>query len=109
MFQIPEDLDQFSVSSLQDLAKIANDEYTALKGSVRIETVTPEEIERLEELQGFVYSTVPDLIAAREDLANRFAAATTEPGTEQPADEPPATEPATEPEAVVASTKVSVE
>jgi hypothetical protein len=107
VFQIPEDLDQFSVSSLQDLAKIARDEYTALKENVRIETVTAEEIERLEELQGFVFSTVPTEIAARQELSDRFTAATTEPNTEEPAEEAPATEePAVE--AVVASTKVTV-
>lgn len=108
MFQIPENLDQFSVSSLQDLARIANDEYSTLRDSVQIETVTDEEIERLEELQGFVFSTVPDELAAREEKAARFTAATTEPTTETP--EEPATEPGSEPPAdvVVASTKVTV-
>jgi hypothetical protein len=108
VFQIPEDLDQFSVSSLQDLAKIANDEYSALKGSVRIETVTNEEIERLEELQGFVYSIVPTEIASREEKATRFAAATAEPSTEEATEEPVAPEGETPVDAVVASTKVTV-
>lgn len=108
MFQIPEELDQFSVSSLQDLAKIAKDEYSALVQTVQIETVTDEQIERMEELQGFVYSTVPTEIAAREEKAARFTAATTEPGTEQPTEEAAPEGGETTGEAVVASTKVTV-
>lgn len=77
-FQVPENLDQFSVAGLQDLARIASDEFTTLKESVTMETVTDEELDRLEELQTFTRVTVPDVIAKREERQQRFSAATTE-------------------------------
>jgi hypothetical protein len=102
-FQVPENLDQFSVASLQDLARIARDEYAALKASVTVDDVTDEQLERLEELQGFVYTTVVEELASRQDKLDRFTAATADPEVE---DAPEAEEvPAEEPEAVVASTK----
>lgn len=100
-FQVPENLDQFSIAGLQDLAKIAREEFTALTASVTAETVTDEELERLEELQTFTRETVPNTIAEREDRQARFAAATTE--------EPPPADPPKEPEAVTASTSTETE
>jgi len=101
-FQVPENLDQFSVAGLKDLAKIAQDEYTVLKESLTAETVTDEELDRLEELQTFTRVTVPDVIAKRDERQNRFAAATSEPEGEGD-EEVPAEEPAT----VTASTTVT--
>lgn len=86
-FQVPENLDQFSVAGLQDLQKIAQDEFTALKESVTVDTVTDEELERLEELQTFVRETVPGVITTREDKGNRFSALDAEP---EPTPDPPA-------------------
>jgi hypothetical protein len=105
-FQIPEDLNQFSVAGLEDLRRIANTEYQELKSNVAIETVTVEELERLEELQGFIYSTIPGEISSRQEISDRFTAATSEP--EEATEEPTEETPADEPEAVVASTKVTV-
>jgi hypothetical protein len=107
-FQIPEKLDEFSVTSLQDMAKIAGQEYTALKSSVTVETVTTEQMDRLEDLQGFIYSSVPDTIAAKEEFADRFAAVTADPEVEvEETPEEPAGEVAPV-DAVVASAKVGV-
>lgn len=108
-FQIPENLDQFSVQGLQDLARIAGAEFATLKSSVTVDSITDEELVRIEELQQFVRETVPGEIQARTDKATRFAAATAEPDPE-PAPEPtgdpapvPAAEPVVEPAAVTAS------
>jgi len=99
-FQVPENLDQFSIAGLQDLAKIARDEFTALTASVTAETVTDEELDRIEELQTFARETVPTEIAQREERQARFTAATT--------DDPP-TDPPKEPEVVTASTTTEPE
>lgn len=111
-FQIPENLDQFSVSTLKDLRKIAKTDYDQLKGEITLESVTEDQLVRLEELQGFIFSTVPAEIADREDRANRFAAATADPEEDEAEDEAEdgaedgaADEPA---DAVTASSKVSV-
>jgi hypothetical protein len=102
MFQIPEDLSGYSASGLEDLRRIATDEWTALKSSVDVYTVTEEDLERLEELQQFRMETVPNELAARADRETRFSAATEDeaPATEETAPEAPATE---EPAAVTAS------
>ena len=108
-FQIPENLDQFSVAGLEDLRRIAKGEYDTLKSTVDIATITDEELTQLEELQGFVFSTVPAEIASRTEKQERFAAATTEPGDEEAAEEEAEEEEAAEePEAVTASSKVTV-
>ena len=101
-FQVPENLDQFSVAGLQDLARIARDEYTTLRSAVDIDSVTDEELDRLGELQEFCYTTVPDQIASREDRQSRFAAVTADPEPEDAPAEPAEDAPA-EPEAVTAS------
>ena len=74
-FSIPESLDGFSAAGLQDLVSIAKNEYAALKSSVTMETVTDEQLDRLEELQAFCFSTVPEELAVRQDKAERFSAA----------------------------------
>jgi hypothetical protein len=101
-FQVPENLDQFSVAGLEDLKKIASDEFAALKESVTLDTVTDEELDRLEELQTFIRETVPGVITGREERQNRFSAATLEdtPEKDPKTEEPPVEEPA----AVTAST-----
>ena len=113
-FQIPDpdSLDQFSIAGLEDLRRVAKAEYDTLKSTVAVETITVEELTRLEELQGFVFTTIPDELAVRREVSDRFTAATTDPeeDAEEPADavaevEEEAEEPA---DAVVASTKVTV-
>lgn len=96
MFQIPEDLSGYSTSGLEDLRRIATDEWTSLKESVDVYTVTDEDLDRLTELQIFRNETIPGEIAARKDRQDRFAAATEDPEEEE-------TEEGAEPEAVTAS------
>lgn len=100
-FQIPENLDQFSVAALEDFQRMATAEWQSVKANLDFSSVTQEELEYLEELQAFRRETIPAEIALRHDTATRFAAATEdEPAEpESPAEEPPA-----EPAAVTAST-----
>ena len=111
-FQIPdpESLDQFSIAGLEDLRRVAKAEYDNLKSTVAVETITVEELTRLEDLQSFVFSTIPDELSVRREVSDRFAAATTDP--EEDAEEEPEAEAEAEVEepadAVVASTKVTV-
>jgi hypothetical protein len=110
-FQIPESLDQFSVAGLEDLKKIADAEFSALKASTTIDTITDEELDRVSELQQFTRETIPAAIKARTEREARVAAAfATEPEVQlEVAPEPaPTTPPAVEPEAVVASTAIQV-
>jgi hypothetical protein len=105
-FQVPESLDQFSINTLRDLAKVAGDEYSAFKATLHPDTVTDEELARLEELQEFTYTTVPDEINTREERNARFAAATAEPQVEaEPEAEAETEETPAEADAVTASTK----
>jgi hypothetical protein len=105
-FQIPESLDGYSVSGLEDLRRIASDEWATLKGSVDVYSVTEEDLERLEELQEFRMVTVPGELAARADRETRFAAAVEdEPAA---AEEETTTDTPAEPVAVTASTTIRV-
>jgi hypothetical protein len=105
-FQIPESLDGYSVSGLEDLRQIATNEWTALKESVDVYSVTEEDLERLEELQEFRMVTVPGELAARADRGTRFAAAVEdEPVVEETTEQAPVTE---EPATVTASTTIRV-
>ena len=106
-FQIPEDLSGYSASGLEDLRRIATDEWTQLKSSVDVYSVTEEDLERLEELQTFRMETIPGELAARADRETRFSAATEEEPAETPAEEPAPEKPA-EPAAVTASTTIRV-
>jgi len=90
-FQIPENLDQFSVSALEDFLRLASDEFSTLKSSVDIHTVTQEQLERMEELQEFTRITIPEEIKQRKDFENRFAAVTSDEEP-SPVDTPPATD-----------------
>jgi hypothetical protein len=103
-FSIPESLDGFSVAGLQDLVNIAKGEYTALRASVTMDTVTDEQLDRLEALQEFCFSTVPEQLAIRQDKADRFSAATAEPDPEDEGEGDEEVEPEVEePAAVTAS------
>ena len=101
-FQIPENLDQFSVAGLEDLRRIATEEWQTLRSGIDVHTVSAEDLDRLEELQTFRQETVPAEIADRTDRENRFAAATADdPENEEV--EAETDETVTEPEAVTAS------
>ena len=104
MFQIPEDLSGYSASGLEDLRRIATDEWAALKSSIDVYTISEEDLERLTELQQFRQETVPNELAERADREARFAAATAE-DPEETEEESVET---TEPEVVTASTTSTV-
>lgn len=109
-FQIPDDLSQFSIGGLEDLRRIAKRDLDELKSTVTIETVTDDQLGQMEDLQGFVYSTIPAEIAERQDKAARFAAATGEPEEEEAeeVEEEAAEEEEESADAVTASSKVGV-
>ena len=96
----------FSVAGLTDMANVASTELSALTASITPETVTDEQLTRMEELQGFVAS-VGEELEQRHNRATRLTAASTVPTL--PTFEAPAaeTEPvvaaAEEPEPVVAA------
>ena len=117
MFQIPDEgtLGQFSDQGVQDLIKQATQEYQALLASVSADTITDEELDRIQELQTFARSTGPDALTVRQDRRDRFAAVTAEPETEEDiearddekVEEPAPKEPVLE-GTIVASSKVPV-
>ena len=110
-FQIPEDLNQFSISGLQDLGKQAKAEFETLMSTFSVDTGTDEELDYLEELQTFHRVTIPEAVEARKARAGRFSALTEEPAPQtQPTDPDPDgdsddDDDATNPAAVTASTE----
>ncbi len=100
-FQIPENLDSFSISSLEDFRRLAKLELDEMRSTVAIETVTADELERMEELHAFVWSVVPETIKDRNDTASKFASVMEDPTEETE-------EQTEEPETVTASAGVSV-
>lgn len=88
-FQIPEDLSNFSMSGLQDLARQAKAEYETVMSSLSADTATDEDLDYAEALQTFHRITLPGELEARKDRSARFSALTQEPET---APQEPATE-----------------
>jgi hypothetical protein len=86
-FQIPEDLNQFSVNGLNDLLRQAETEFSSLMSTMSLDTATTEDLDRAEELQEFRKVTVPSALKARRDNADRFSALNTQPDPE-PTPEP---------------------
>ena len=68
----------FSVAGLTDMANVASTELSALTASITPETVTEEQLVRMEELQGFVAS-VGEELQERHDRATRLTAASAVP------------------------------
>jgi hypothetical protein len=103
-FQIPDKdkLGQFSIAGLQDLRSQAEAEFKTIVASVTRDTVTKEQVDRIEALQQFYRADVPNHIAERKDNGDRFTALT-EPEPETPADPETPAEPEVQPSAVVAS------
>jgi hypothetical protein len=103
MFELPDNLSQFTIGHVEELKRKAKTEYDELFTSVSQDTVTDEDLDRLEELQTFVRVTVPDEIKSRSSRGTRFAALNTQP------DEPDGDEDGdAEPETVTASAKSEV-
>ena len=90
----------FSVAGLTDMANLASAEYSALTASVAPETVTEEQLARMEELQAFVAS-VGEELEARHARGERFTAASTLPQL-------PTFDTAVEPEPVTAAAEEPV-
>jgi hypothetical protein len=87
----------FSVLGLTDMANVASLELSTLTASVTQETVTDEQLTRMEELQGFV-AAVGEELEARHAREQRLTAASTIPTlptfeTPAPEAETPAAEP----------------
>jgi hypothetical protein len=101
-FQVPDadTMKAFSVAGLQDLRSQAQAEFKSLVASVTPDTVTDEQIERMEELQKFYRIDVAEEIGGRKDRSDRYAALTEPEPTPEPVTTP---EPTPEPEVVVAS------
>lgn len=104
MFVIPEDLSVFSVEGLQDLRRVAAQERDSLRASATPETVTDEQLDRLEALSTFIASADEE-IGGRQARVDRFNATAPAPAPEpepsgdgQPA---PSPEPAPEPTASI--------
>jgi hypothetical protein len=74
----PEQFKNFSVAGLNDLSNLAQAELAALTASASEETVTDEQLARMEELKTFTASVAAEL-ASREQRANRFRAAAETP------------------------------
>lgn len=73
-FQIPENLNQFSLSGLQDLARQAEAEYTTVMAGLSADTATDEDLDYAESLQTFHRVTLPEELEGRKDRAARFSA-----------------------------------
>lgn len=124
MFVIPTDLSLFSASGLESLRTQAVTEYNTLLASVTHDTVTDEQLERLEALKAFNVSATATLAAlakpaddadkkARADKLASFATATLEAPAEtekaEKAEEPVAvTEPVKTEEPVVTPTLADI-
>lgn len=90
----------FSVSGLEDMANVASIELTSITASVTPETVTEEQLDRMEELQGFV-AAVGEELQSRHGRGERLTAASVIPTL--PTFEAPAAQTPAEPEPVVAA------
>lgn len=97
-----EQFKDFSVAGLTDLANVASTELSALTASATPETVTEEQLARMEELQGFIAS-VGEELTERHARTERLSAASAVPALptfETPATSEPVTA-AAEPEAAI--------
>lgn len=110
MFTIPEDLTVFSVPGLEDLRRVAQDELTALRASTTPETITDEQLERGENLFGFI-AAADEEIDKRKAKAARFEALQPVVPVVEPAVETTAVEtaPAVEPVVEATTTNPSTE
>lgn len=90
----------FSIAGLTDMAHVASTELTAITASITPETVTDEQLTRMEELQGFVAAANEEL-EARHARAAKFAERSVVPAIFEP--------PAAEPDPVVAAAEEPAE
>jgi hypothetical protein len=97
----------FSVAGLTDMANVASTELSALTASVTQETVTEEQLSRMEELQSFVAS-VGEELQERHTRSERLTAASAVPALPV-FQAPAAAEPAAAEEPVVAAADATPE
>lgn len=93
----------FSVAGLTDMANVASTELSSLTASATAETVTDEQLTRMEELQGFI-AAVGEELTERHTREQRLTAAAAVPAL--PTFETPA-QPAAEEEPVVAAAETA--
>lgn len=87
----PEQFGAFSAAGLNDLGALAQTELAALTASVSEETVTDEQLARMEELQTFVASVATEL-ETRKARGERFTKAREIPGLPTETETPPTVE-----------------
>jgi hypothetical protein len=110
MFVIPTDLTLFSAQGLETLRATAREEYATLFASVSVDSVTDEQLDRLEALKAFdaaaktQLATFAAATATVDAKADRLAALSPEGETETADAEPPAAVDAAAPPAVVEET-----
>lgn len=75
-----DDLKTFSVAGITDFINLATDELSTLTASASPETVTDEQLSRMEELNEFLTASASEL-AERDEKAKRFTAASVIPAT----------------------------
>lgn len=110
MFEIPKDLTLFSVQGLETLRVQARTEYNSLLASVDQDTVTDEQLDRLEALKAFdsAVGTQISTFAAATDTSRAERLSALAPAEETP-QEPaaPAEEPAAQAEEPAATLSIS--
>lgn len=84
-FPTRDELRRFSVEGINDFINSATDELSTLTASATPDSVTDEQLGRMEEINAFLVASAEEL-ADRETRAARFAAAATIPATQAPAE-----------------------
>jgi hypothetical protein len=102
LFEIPEDLSEFTLSALEAKRTQAETEYTSMLSEVDSNSITDEQLDELSALKQFYKYDVAAEIQGRKDRADRFAALN-DPDPE------PVVEETKEPEPVVASASATTE
>lgn len=97
-FQIPDNLSLFSAQGLGELRAQAQTEYDALFASVTTDTVTDEQLDRLEALRAFTVAADTQIatFGTQTDRADRLAALAADPEPTTPATTPVETTPPVE-------------
>lgn len=90
MHTFPESLKEFSVAGIKDLATVATTELDTLRASATPETVTDDQLDRMEELQKFITASAAEIDERNKRAARLTAASVTpvipaEPEVETPA------------------------
>lgn len=80
MFEIPDvgSLNRYTVAALRDLGLEASAEFETMRGEISPDTVTDEQLDRMQDLQAFCLAADSE-IAARDERQQRFASLTADP------------------------------